>query len=87
MFWLDVQKRRGSVVRWPSCYLLGFPDSCLFPQSGGFMDMFGMMNDMIGNMVRKPCSVSSPGLFSVAASMAGGEKCASEGLAWMKCLS
>lgn len=21
-------------------------------QSGGFMDMFGMMNDMIGNMVR-----------------------------------
>lgn len=31
------------------CFLIVFISLL---QSGGFMDMFGMMNDMIGNMVR-----------------------------------
>lgn len=32
-------------------FVFSFP----FYQAGGFIDMFGMMNDMIGNMVRALC--------------------------------
>lgn len=56
--------------------LTSLPDSHL-PQSGGFMDMFGMMNDMIGNMV---CLASYPSLplISAVASLGAGGHCAGE---------
>lgn len=43
--WVAVPKQRHHI------YFASLTVCLLSPQSGGFMDMFGMMNDMIGNMV------------------------------------